>query len=328
MPVDATPSSTRMSRHFANHLLSQSSPRLGAASARSRSRIRAIPARYRFRLRARSRSHRHCAHQAAHRIQLFFVVADGRFDRKKINTYTSQYGTHESRGGREIFTVPVSGSPRKISFTFLRQNRIAMTDDPDLPALLAQPMKGEDAKEWRTRFDRLAGSPLFAVVRQDAGQRRRVDTAHAGRPAIAAACDADRTTPMDHARRESPRAIVSVSWSKANVPLTPSRASFPISSTASLILAQAGLNGPRVRQQVRPAGSRGLPRNAQGRRHFPHRSRRHKISPRRPGHNAKVPGRSPHRRSISASNTSVAQIMWPSHFKGAGLDTTPLRQMS
>ena len=72
-----------------------------------------------------------------------FVVADGRFDRKKIDTYTSQFGTHESRGGREIFSVPVSGSPRKISFAFPRQNRIALTDNADCPALLAQPMKGE-----------------------------------------------------------------------------------------------------------------------------------------------------------------------------------------
>jgi hypothetical protein len=64
----------------------------------------------------------------------FFAVADGRFDRRKINAYTSQFGTHESRGGREIFTVPITGSPRKISFAFTRQNRIALTDNGDLPA--------------------------------------------------------------------------------------------------------------------------------------------------------------------------------------------------
>src|SRR3984893_15111424 len=32
-----------------------------------------------------------------------FAVADGRFDRKKITAYALQSGTHETRGGREIF---------------------------------------------------------------------------------------------------------------------------------------------------------------------------------------------------------------------------------
>ena len=41
----------------------------------------------------------------------FFAVADGRFDRKKIAAYASQNGTRETRGGREIFSVPVSSRP-------------------------------------------------------------------------------------------------------------------------------------------------------------------------------------------------------------------------
>src|SRR5271156_1692461 len=37
------------------------------------------------------------------------IVAEGRFDRKKISAYASQTGTRESRGGKEIFSVPVAG---------------------------------------------------------------------------------------------------------------------------------------------------------------------------------------------------------------------------
>jgi len=99
----------------------------------------------------------------------FFAIGDGRFDRKKINTYISEFGTHDKKDGREIFTAPLRNSSRKISFAFLHQNRIVLTDDPDLPSLLRNPVRGTDAKEWRERYDRLGGSPLFAVFRQDAG---------------------------------------------------------------------------------------------------------------------------------------------------------------
>src|SRR3984957_6547087 len=98
----------------------------------------------------------------------FFAVGDGRFDRKKINTYTSEFGTHDKKDGREIFTAPLKGSTRKISFAFLHQNRIALTDDPDLASLLRNPVRGADANQWSERFDRLGGSPVFAVFRQDA----------------------------------------------------------------------------------------------------------------------------------------------------------------
>jgi hypothetical protein len=98
----------------------------------------------------------------------FFAVGDGRFDRKKINVYVSEFGTHDKKDGREVFTAPIKGSSRKISFVFLHQNRIVLTDDPDLAALLRNPVHGSDATQWRERFDRLGGSPLFAVFRQDA----------------------------------------------------------------------------------------------------------------------------------------------------------------
>src|ERR1700722_16208626 len=98
----------------------------------------------------------------------FFAIGDGRFDRKKINTYISEFGTHDKKDGREVFTAPLKGSASKISFAFLHQNRIALTDDPDLASLLRNPVRGADANQWSERFDRLGGSPVFAVFRQDA----------------------------------------------------------------------------------------------------------------------------------------------------------------
>src|SRR5262249_36022982 len=119
----------------------------------------------------------------------YFAIADGRFDRKKIVVYASQYGTHEKGAGHEIFSVPVAapiassgtanpnagGNPsgaektttnqQRVSLTFLSNTRIAVATGTNLATLLSAPASGQDAKDWRERFDRLAGSPIFAVIR-------------------------------------------------------------------------------------------------------------------------------------------------------------------
>src|SRR6267378_6075003 len=97
-----------------------------------------------------------------------FAVAEGRFDRQKIEAYASRSGTRETRSGREIFTVPLSDSVRRISFAFLNKEEVVLTDAGDLAAFLAPLSDSTDASEWRERFTREAGSPVFAVIRQDA----------------------------------------------------------------------------------------------------------------------------------------------------------------
>src|SRR5260370_16438069 len=99
----------------------------------------------------------------------FFAVADGRFDRKKIAAYALRSGTRFNSGGREIFSVPVNESARRVSFAFLRNDRIALANESDLSRILAGNQKGADAANCRTRFERLGGSPIFAVIRQDSG---------------------------------------------------------------------------------------------------------------------------------------------------------------
>ena len=181
----------------------------------------------------------------------FFAVADGRFDRKKINTYTSQFGTHEKGGGREIFTVPVTGSPRKISFAFTRQNRIALTNNGDLPALLSQPMKGVDEKQWRARFDRLAGSPLFAVIRQDAAPGAALAQRAPGglqSPQLAALLDQLLWITIA-GKPEGDRLRV---VTEGECPADQTARELSDFLNGALILAQAGLNGPQVRQQLDP----------------------------------------------------------------------------
>src|SRR5260370_4495920 len=97
-----------------------------------------------------------------------FAILDGKFDRQKISAYALKDGAATSTGGREIFSVPVAGSADKISFAFMRNDRIALTNDSNLAAFLDAKKRPEQVAEWRARVERLAGSPIFAVVRQDA----------------------------------------------------------------------------------------------------------------------------------------------------------------
>jgi hypothetical protein len=95
---------------------------------------------------------------------LTFAVAEGRFDRKKIEAYGSQFGSLKTADGRTLFAVPLSSSNRKAYFTFLRDDRVAWANDSSY--FFQRPNK-DAAAEWRERFSRLAGTPVFAVLRQD-----------------------------------------------------------------------------------------------------------------------------------------------------------------
>src|SRR5439155_384565 len=61
-----------------------------------------------------------------------FTVLDGKFDRQKISAYALKDGSSAKAGGLEIFSVPITGAARKISFTFLKSERIAVTNGPHL----------------------------------------------------------------------------------------------------------------------------------------------------------------------------------------------------
>jgi hypothetical protein len=98
---------------------------------------------------------------------LFLVIADGHFDREKITAYARRTGKSETRNGTTVFSIAPRGSARVLHFTFLRKDRMAWTNDASAAALLLSP--DQFMAEWRERYARLAGTPLFAVIRQDSG---------------------------------------------------------------------------------------------------------------------------------------------------------------
>ncbi|HTQ62905.1 MAG TPA: hypothetical protein VMI32_21950 [Candidatus Solibacter sp.] len=180
---------------------------------------------------------------------MLFAVADGRFDRKKISAYALQSGTQENRSGREIFSVPLSGSSRRITFTFLRDNRIALTNAVNLDQFLSPPQVDTDTEAWRERFRRLAGSPLFAVVRQDGAVGAALSAQAPGglrSPQLSALIDQLQWITVA-GKPDADRLRIVIEGEGA--PDAPTRELSDVIN-GLLVLAQAGLSEPKMRQQL------------------------------------------------------------------------------
>jgi hypothetical protein len=89
------------------------------------------------------------------------------FNKKKIKAYVAKNGVVQNSGGAEFFSLPIAGSSARLSFRFLTKNRLAFTNSNDFASWL-QGAKAVDDGEWRERFARIAGSPVFAVMRNEA----------------------------------------------------------------------------------------------------------------------------------------------------------------
>lgn len=180
-----------------------------------------------------------------------FAVVDGRFDRKKISAYASQNGTRESRNGKEIFSVPLSGSARRITFTFLRNGRIALTNGASLESLMSQQTIDADAQAWRERFRRLGGSPLFAVVRQDAAAGSALSAQAPGgmqSPQLTALIDQLQWITFAGKPEADHLRVVLEGEGSADAPTR--QLSEVINGL--LVLAQAGLSDRKVRKELQP----------------------------------------------------------------------------
>lgn len=179
------------------------------------------------------------------------TVADGRFDRKKISAYALQTGTRESRKGHEVFLLPIRGGARKIVLRFLRDDRIELASDASLDAQDSAGQIDADAQAWRERFRRLAGSPVFAVVRQDAAISAEF-AAHAPgnfqSPQLSALIDQLQWITIA-AKPENDRLRI-VLEGESTAESTTRQLSEVVN--ALLELAQAGLNEPKTREQLQP----------------------------------------------------------------------------
>lgn len=110
-----------------------------------------------------------------------FAIAEGKFDPKKLAEYAQKSGsvnklTDGKSNNNDIYSITIPGNAKQIFFAFLASNRIAVTNDSTLATVLKAKKKNIDNSDWRIRFDRLAGTPIFAVIRQDAGAGAALET--------------------------------------------------------------------------------------------------------------------------------------------------------
>ena len=98
------------------------------------------------------------------RSPLVFAVAEGDFDRKKIEVYATRFGSLKTADGKTLFAVPTNAPERKVYFTFLRDDRIAWANDS---SYFFQRPTNASPQGWREHLSRVAGTPIFAVLQQD-----------------------------------------------------------------------------------------------------------------------------------------------------------------
>lgn len=180
-----------------------------------------------------------------------FAIADGKFVRQKISAYALKAGTVTGTAGHEIFSVPLRGTPKKISFTFLSNSRIALTDHTDLANFFSPRKTHEDVAQWRTRFERLAGSPIFAAIRQDAAAGAALAGQAPGgfrSPQLSALLDQLQWITLAGKPENDRLRIVAEGESTAD---TTARQLVDLLNGV-VILAQAGLNDAKTRQQLAP----------------------------------------------------------------------------
>jgi len=177
-----------------------------------------------------------------------FAVADGRFDRKKIEAFASGYGSLKTASGRTLFAVPLNGSNRKAYFTFLLDDRIAWANDSSY--FFQQPREGSSA-EWREHFSRLAGTPLFAVLRQDSGAAAALAQAPGGlhSPQLATLLAQLQWISIGAKPEENLlRVSVEGECMEENI-----QHQLKDLLSGLVVLAQMGLNDPKTRKQLDPA---------------------------------------------------------------------------
>ena len=182
----------------------------------------------------------------------YFALADGKFDRKKIETYLRKNGRSEQDNGREVFHVATSDPNRTISMAFLSNERMALTDGGDLNAEIASGANSTGHAEWTKRFARLAGTPVFALVRQDAaigGVLTEQTPGGFSSPQLAGLLNQLLWISVaGKPEGESFRAVI-----EGECPNEASMRQLADFLNGITLMAQAGLNDAKLRQQMDPA---------------------------------------------------------------------------
>ena len=179
------------------------------------------------------------------------AIADGKFDRKKIETFLKRNGKSMQQGKWKIYLLNASVDDRPLSLTFLSDSRIAVSDSGNLAAALSRASSEAGHAEWNERFERLAGAPLFAVIRQDSALQQAMNTATPGlfrSPALSTLLK--QLQWISIAGKPDGDVLRVISDGECQSDSTTSQLRDFLQGV--LLLAQTGLNDPKLRQQMNP----------------------------------------------------------------------------
>lgn len=179
------------------------------------------------------------------------ALAEGKFDRAKIEAFLNRSAKTVQQGSLKVYVLPGEANEKPLSVALLSAQRIAITNAENLFAVLSDAVRQPDHAEWQARFERLAGSPAFAVIRQDPALQVALGSAAPGgfrSPQLAALL--------------SQLQWISISGKPDGdlLRLVAEGESLSDSASSQLrdflegiqLLAQNGLNDPKLRQQMNP----------------------------------------------------------------------------
>jgi hypothetical protein len=180
-----------------------------------------------------------------------FAIADGKFDRKKIEAFLNRNGQSSHQGNWNVFRLSAAANEKPLFFAFLANDRIAFGDFENFSAALSAAPGDPSRAEWSARFARLAGTPLFAVIRQDPSMQSALTEAAPGgfhSPQLAALLGQLQWISIAGKPEADQLRVVADGECLAS----PTASQLHEFLQGVLVLAQNGLNDPKLRQKMNP----------------------------------------------------------------------------
>ncbi len=180
-----------------------------------------------------------------------FAVADGKFDRKKIEAFFIHNGTSTQPGKWTVFRLNATANGKPLLFTFLSNDRVAFANYENFSAALSAAPSDSYHAEWNSRFERLAGSPVFAVIRQDPAMQNALNAIGPGgyrSPQLSALLG--QLQWISIAGKPDGDELRVVADGESDAPSVTSQLNELLQGV--LLLAQNGLNDPKLRQKINP----------------------------------------------------------------------------
>ena len=180
-----------------------------------------------------------------------FAVADGKFDRKKIAAFFDRNGKSTQQGKWRVFRLNATANEKPLLFAFLSNDRVAFGTFEDFSAELSVAPSNPFRAEWNARFERLAGSPSFGVIRQDPAMQSALNAAAPGRfqsPQLSALLG--QLQWISIAGKPDGDQLRVVADGESAAPSVTSQLHDLLQGV--LLLAQNGLNDPKLQQKMNP----------------------------------------------------------------------------